>query len=101
MKLTPAQELLRIHLLELGVHTTPEYQFHHGRKWRFDLASEGLRLAFECNGHFKGKHGTGWSNDAEKLNTAQMMGWRVLQFTNRQVLRGEAREFLKAWLEGK
>lgn len=95
MRLTKAQMLLRTHLQELGIATEAEYQFHPERKWRFDLASLEHRVGFECNGHFAGKHGAGWSNDAEKINTAQMMGWRVLVFTNRAVLSGEALQWLK------
>ena len=36
--------------------------------------------------------------DYEKLNLAQMLGWRCLRFTNKQVLRGEAKSFLEKWL---
>ncbi len=93
--MTEAQELLRTHLSELGIETEAEYRFHPDRKWRFDLASEEHRLAFEVNGHFQGKHGAGWSNDAEKLNTAQVLGWRVFVFSNRDVLRGKALQWLK------
>ena len=96
--LTPAQELLRTHLQELGVDTIPEYQFTPNRRWRFDLASETYRIGFEVNGHFRGRHGAGWSNDSEKFNTAQMHGWRVLVFTNREVLKGKALEFLREHL---
>ena len=98
MKQTPAQTLLRIHLKELGIETIAEYQFYAERKWRFDLASVGSRLAFECNGHFNGRHGVGWSADAEKLNTAQMLGWRCLVFSNKDVLTGRAKHWLAEWL---
>lgn len=97
-ELTPAQELLLTHLAELGIKTVPEYRFYAERLWRFDLASLEHRLGFECNGHFQGKHGKGWSSDAEKINTAQMLGWRVLVFSNREVLKGEAKAWLKEWL---
>ena len=103
MKLTPAQELLRIHLKELGIETLPEYKFCDNRRWRFDLASED-RLAFEISGgNWTGGHRRGekQENEYDKINTAQAMGWRVFQFTNRQVLRGQARAWLSAWLEGK
>ena len=99
-KLTEAQRLLRIHLIELGIATTPEYRFCD-RLWRFDLASERHRLAFECNGHYRGRHGAGWSNDAAKLNEAQMLGWRVLVFTNHEVLTGKAKEWLEGWITPK
>ena len=75
-----------------------EYRFDPERQFRFDLASVEHRIGFECNGHFQGKHGRGWSNDAEKLNLAQMQGWRVLVFSNRDVLCGNAKAFLAEWL---
>jgi len=99
MKLTKAQNLLRIHLKELGVATRPEFRFCMERKFRFDLYSEELRMGFEVNGTFKGLHGPRWSaSDLEKLNLAQMMGYRVMQFTNRQVETGQAKAFLAEWL---
>ena len=96
--MTEAQTLLQIHLKELGIETISEYQFDCDRKFRFDLVSLEHRIGFECNGHFQGKHGTGWSKEAEKLNLAQMNGWRVLQFHNREVLNGKAKEFLARYL---
>jgi hypothetical protein len=99
MKQTEAQILLAVHLKELGIETVPEYRFDPERQWRFDLADLKRRIGFECNGHFGGKHGTGWSEEFEKLNTAQMLGWRVLSFHNKDVLKGRAKEFVKKWLE--
>ncbi len=96
-RMTEAQTLLQIHLRELGIETVPEYRFCE-RQWRFDLASVEHHIGFECNGHFAGKHGAGWSSDAEKLNTAQMLGWRVLVFRNRDVLCGKAKKFLEEYL---
>lgn len=66
-----------------------EHQFHPTRKWRFDLAIPSIKLAIEYNGHGStggghiGRHAsiTGMSGDCEKLNEAQRLGWRVLQFT--------------------
>jgi very-short-patch-repair endonuclease len=97
---TEAQQLLQIHLAELGIGTVAEYRFDAERKFRFDLASLEHRLGFECNGTFGGLHGPRWSSsDAEKMNLAQLQGWRVLVFTNKQVLSGEAKAFLKEHLE--
>ena len=99
MKQTPAQVLLAIHLLELGIATTAEYRFSKDRRWRLDLYSEHYRLGFEVNGTWKGLHGPRWStSDLEKVNTAQMMGIRVLTFTNEQVERGEAKKFIESWV---
>jgi hypothetical protein len=96
--LTEAQLTLRIHLSEIGIMTVPEYQFSPNRKWRFDLADLEHKIGFECNGHWQGHHGAGWSEGAEKMNTAQMLGWRVMVFHNRDVLRGKAIEWLRKYI---
>ena len=66
-----------------------EHQFHPTRRWRFDFAIPSIKLAIEYNGHGStggghiGRHATitGMSGDCEKLNEAQRLGWRVIQFT--------------------
>ena len=98
MTQTQAQILLQTHLAELGIKTVFEFRFCLQRKFRFDLYAEELRMGFEVNGTFGGLHGPRWStSDLEKLNLAQMMGYRVMQFTNKQVERGEAKEFIREW----
>ena len=106
-KLTPAQILLEIHLKELGLNFVREYRFHKDRKWRFDYAliqpyghsKLPLGMAIEIEGglHTRGRHvrPKGYEGDLEKYNTATLMGWRVLRFSTGQVLRGEAKAFLK------
>ena len=98
MKVTQAQKLLQIHLRELGIKTVKEYTFAPPRRWRFDLADLENHLAFECDGgmfHGGHKRGKALEGDYEKQNTAALAGWRLLRFTNRQVLNGEARKWLK------
>ena len=100
-KLTQAQTLLLIHLKELKLEAVPEYRFHETRKWRFDVYIPAARIGIELDGGiFTGGHrrGTAIELDHEKSNQAQMMGIRVLRFTNRQVLNGVAREFISGWL---
>src|SRR5882762_9235013 len=102
MKLTVAQHLLKVHLAELGIVTVMEFRFCLARKFRFDLYAESLRMGFEVNGTFGGLHGPRWgASDLEKLNLAQVLGYRVMQFTNKQVERGEAKAFLQHWLSGR
>jgi len=104
-KLTPAQELLRIHLKELGLSPLlVELHIPEDSHWRFDLAAWNDRILFEISGgNFTGGHRRGSKQEDEynKINTAQMAGWRVMQFTNSQVLSGKARDFLKNWLSGR
>lgn len=97
---TEAQILLGIHLAELKLFASAGYQFCE-RRWRFDWANRDLRLAFECNGgKWSGGHkrGDAIEDENDKINTAQMMGWRVFQFTNQQILDGRAKAFLQEWL---
>lgn len=101
MKQTEAQILLGIHLAELRIFASAEYKFCE-RDWRFDWANRDLRLAFECNGgKWSGGHrrGEAIEDENDKINTAILMGWRVLQFTNEQVLDGRTKAFLQEHLK--
>ena len=67
----------------------PEWRFMENRKFRFDFAWLDKKIAVEVNGgiFFGGRHsgGTGQIRDMRKLNEAQRIGWRVFQFTPRQL----------------
>lgn len=116
-KLSEAQILLRDHILpELGVEEEilTEFGFADGRDWRLDVYVPDLRLAIEVHGgQFTGGHRRGyWSaqearrrkiagkvdspqeDEYNKLNSALMDGYRVLQFSNEQVKDGRAKAFL-------
>jgi hypothetical protein len=100
-KQTSAQVLLGIHLQELGLAPIAEYRFCE-RMWRFDLVDLTVRLAFEISGgNWTGGHSRGASQEQEycKINRAQMMGFKVMQFTNRQVCSGEAKSFVAQYLK--
>lgn len=62
-----------------------EFKFHPERKWRFDWAIESMKLAIEYNGIMsdKSRHTTvsGYTGDMNKINSAQAMGWRIIQLT--------------------
>lgn len=66
-----------------------EHRFHQERKWRFDAAWPAIKLAVEIQGgsFVGGGHNRGaqQAKDYEKLNEAQRMGWRVLQFGTKQL----------------
>lgn len=76
-----------------------EYRFHDTRKWRFDFAWPLFKVAVEVNGgaFVQGRHtrGIGAVKDWEKLNTAQLAGWTVLQITPRQVTDGTLAALLR------
>lgn len=80
---------LELILTRLFSEVVTEYRFHPIRQWRFDFAVPSIKLAVEYNGHGStggghiGRHAsvTGMSGDCEKMNEAQRLGWRVVQFT--------------------
>lgn len=67
----------------------PEYRFALPRRWRIDWAWPDARLGLEVDGGVwtRGRHtrGSGWVKDSEKLNTAAIMGWRMLRCTPQQL----------------
>jgi hypothetical protein len=76
--------------LKLTATFEPEYYFlKPDRNHRFDFALPCCSLAIEVNGGiFLGKGHTGgvhFQSDMWKLNQAQILGWRVLQFTPKQI----------------
>ena len=100
MKQTDEQILLAIHLKELGIITVPEHRFCD-RQWRLDLYAPNERLGFEISGgNWTGGHRRGAKQEDEydKINTAQLCGIRVMQFTNAQVSDGRAKNFVASFL---
>lgn len=72
----------------------PEHHFHPERKWRFDLAWPAVKVAFEreglAPGGKAGRHNrtTGFVEDIEKYNAAQVLGWCVIRGTGKQIENG-------------
>lgn len=76
-----------IHLVLFALYVSEleqEYKFSD-RKFRFDWAIPGIKLAVEYNGIMSEKSGhttvTGHTKDCEKINLAQILGWKVLVYT--------------------
>ena len=71
-----------------------EYRFHSTRKWRFDFAWPGSKIALEAEGGTwtKGRHtrGKGFADDCEKYNEASLLGWNVYRFTTDMIDDGQA-----------
>jgi hypothetical protein len=76
---------IELTLKSLNIEFVKEYKFHPSRRWKFDYAIPDKKLAIEYNGIFSNKSRhltvTGYSGDMEKINQAQLLGWRVLQYT--------------------
>jgi very-short-patch-repair endonuclease len=62
-----------------------EYRFHAQRRWRFDFAHPGAKVAIEINGGqwIKSGHSSGFGleRDYTKLNAAMSDGWSVYQLS--------------------
>lgn len=73
-----------------------EFMFHPTRRWRFDGAIPGAKVAVEVEGMVgrsgKSRHTTygGYQKDIEKYTAAEVMGWHVLRFTWKNVRDGSA-----------
>jgi very-short-patch-repair endonuclease len=92
------EERLLLHLCAANLHhgCIREYVFAPPRRFRADFAWPEQRLLVEVQGGIwtrgKASHssGAGVSRDAEKLNTATLAGWRVLQVTSDHIRSGDA-----------
>ena len=68
---------------------TLELRFHPTRKWRWDMAWVGHKVALEIQGglFINGRHSRGAAllGEHEKLSEAAALGWRVLFTTPRRL----------------
>lgn len=98
--MNPAEELLAVHLAELGLGKKVERQYEYvpGRGFKADFAVPLRHLLIEITGgiYTKQAHGsvTGILADNERLNLATRHGWRMLRFTPDQVSDGSAKAFV-------
>ena len=85
MKQSPQIALYCLWLKSKGIDYVLEYKFHPKRKWRADIAIPTLKALIEYEGisSAKSRHTsiTGFTNDCEKYNQAQLIGWKVLRYT--------------------
>lgn len=68
-----------------------------GRKWRADFAYTEIRLLVEIEGgeFINGRHNRNLRGDAEKYNSAVLLGWKVLRFTGSMLKSGEAMDTME------
>jgi len=80
-----------------------EHKFHPTRKWRMDMAYIEDKIAIEIHGavYTQGRHtrGKGFTNDREKMNEAQLLGWIVLEITQEHITKGLAAQWIEKALE--
>jgi very-short-patch-repair endonuclease len=79
-----------------------EVKFHPTRKWRFDYAWHDSKVALEIEGGvwIGGRHtsGAGFVKDMEKYNEASALGWRIIRFQPKELLKSSTVEILKRCL---
>ena len=61
-----------------------EFRFHPTRKWRADFAWPDRKTILEIQGFGHQKHSR-YHGDIEKMNAAQVMGWRYFQLTYKMI----------------
>jgi hypothetical protein len=84
-------------LVDINLKGLPGYRkefiFHPTRKWRFDYSWVDIKVALEIHGGIftNGRHtrGKGFSEDKVKMNSAQLLGWIVIEATTAQVKNGQ------------
>lgn len=61
-----------------------EFRFAPPRRWRADRAWPAHRVLLEIQGYGHQSHKM-YHSDVEKMNAAQVQGWRVLQLTYKMI----------------
>jgi hypothetical protein len=90
---SPGEEMFALHCrAEFHPVNQPEreYKFHPTRKWRFDFAWPNQMIAVEVEGRGRHQSFGGFEADAEKYNSAALLGWRVFRYTPAMVKSGSA-----------
>ena len=76
-----------------------EFRFDPPRRWRFDFAWPGAKVALEIEGgvwtHGRHNRGQGMEKDAEKYNQAACIGWLVLRATNHMIEDNRAADWVR------
>jgi hypothetical protein len=102
--LSAGEETFALQCKAYDLRPEREYRFSE-RKFKFDFAWPEFMVAVEVEGgtewgrsrHSKGK---GFEADCEKYNLAAILGWKVLRFSTRMVVSGEAIDLVRKLLQG-
>lgn len=94
MSRSKGEDIFASQLALSGIEFTREAKVDPKRRWRFDFAITGTRMAIEVEGGVwvAGRHtrGAGYEKDLEKYNRAALLGWVVLRYTTKQITSGHA-----------
>lgn len=96
---TRLEDALAFQMHAAGLPTPErEWRFHPSRKWRFDFAFPGDKLAVEVEGGIfvTGRHsrGAGMLADMEKYAAATLLGWRVIRVAAQHIRSGVALDWI-------
>ena len=99
------EEMFALQVMSEGLpEPERESRFHPTRRWRFDFAWIGEKIAVEIEGgvYVNGRHtrGKGFENDCIKYAEAALLGWQVIRFSTQQVKAGTAINYVKQFLSG-
>jgi very-short-patch-repair endonuclease len=100
---TELEDLLFLHIKASGLpEPEREVQFLPGRKFRADFCWKQHKVVAEVQGgtyqHMAHSTGAGLHRDYEKLDLANLAGYRMFFFDRSMIENGDAVEFLKAAL---
>ena len=100
------EDLLAQHIQYAGLPTPErEYRFAPPRRYRADFAYPEKKILVEVQGgiYTRGAHsrGVGLERDYEKLNLAQLNGFRVFQFSRKMIESGVAVNMIEEVLNEK
>lgn len=84
------EELFQKQLDQLGLPPAKrEYRFCPPRRWRFDFAWPLFKMAVEIQGgtwiHGRHNRGAGFEKECERRRWCARLGWRVFEFTGKEV----------------
>ncbi|MDO8415514.1 MAG: DUF559 domain-containing protein [Agitococcus sp.] len=92
------EETLALHLKAHKIEFRREFKFHPTRNWQLDFAIKHVKLAVEIEGAVEkiGRHQRpkGFVEDMYKYNALILQGWRLLRFSTKMVMNGEAIEMI-------
>ena len=102
--LSKGEEELWLHLRASGLPLPlREYRFAPPRRWRCDFVWVQEKLIVEVEGgvYTNGRHITpkGFTNDCEKYNEAQLIGFCLLRVTTEHVKSGRALEWIEKYFK--
>ena len=103
-KVSELEEVLALQIRGVGLpEPKRQYRAIVGRQFAFDFAWPEERVLVEVNGgtwqHMGHSTGRGIQRDYEKMNLATLCDWRVLVFTAKDVLSGQAVYMIQQLLE--